>query len=217
MNTFLGHLYNCWQFNASVAGLNGQPFLIDSPVYEPGRFAGGLRLTVGGPSAAAIGTGGFKAGGVDWTAMFWIRLITLPAGSTVVAGNLNGRWGGWELRLNSVGILTFSIREGASVKWTITDPVPLAVDTHNLIFLGYDHFAGKHFMRVNDTQFNFGFQIVANPGTPANLVLGSVATDSVSALDGVISLLTLWQSRVVAESEMQALWNGGSGVDYPFV
>lgn len=187
-----------------------------SPVYEAGKFAGGLRLTVGGSTARALGTGSFKAGGVDWTGMFWFKPITLPASSAIVIGNLNNRWGGWEIRLTSAGVLSFSIREGAALKWTVTDPIPLAVDTQNLICFGYDNFNGKSFLRVNDTQLSLPNVIAANPGTPANIVIGNVATAETSGLDAVISLLSFWQSRVLEESDLQALWNSGYGVNYPF-
>lgn len=217
MSTLLGHLYNCWQFNDSLAGINGQPFIIPTPVYEPGKFGNGLRLSAGVPDGPAIGTFTLRSGGMDWAGLFWLKLNALPAVSAVFGNqnSANAAYGGWKLQINSIGILSFSIRSGVSSNYTVYHDAPLVPGTEYLIIFGYDVTTQTSFLRVNDSQHN-STAFIANPGYPTNVALGCFPTQTVSSLDGVISLFTIWQARAFTESDLQALWNGGAGLNYPF-
>lgn len=219
MSTLLvGHLYNCWQFNNDLHGLNGQPFGITSPVYSTGKFGNGLRMSVGAPVGSAMGTQTMQTGGNDWTGMFWLRLNSLPpapSGEAAILDNRNSS-NGFGISMQSDGVLFFRITGADFISMDVQSPTPLVANTDYLILFGYNTITKKTFLRINDVQAVLASTIVASPGVPKNLTIGAGNISQSSSFDGVVSLLTFWRGRALTVTEMQALWNGGAGLDYPF-
>lgn len=214
-NSYLGNLSNCWRFNDSLVGVNGQPFIIPSPAYEAAKFGNGLRMngtlpSIGPAIGSAVATGPFP-----WTMMCWFKPDSF-SGWPFVLTSKNALFGGFELVNVGDGTLRFSLSliNGSSV--SIINPTVLSLTEFNLLIFGYDSVTRKSFLRVNDVQADYSGVFDVPPTIGANLTVGNRATMTSASANGVINLLTAWYGRALPVADMQGLWNGGVGLDYPF-
>lgn len=214
-NPFLGNLTNCWRFNDSLAGINAQPFQIPAPVYEPAKFGNGLRMngtvdSIGPAIGSAVATGP-----LPWTIMCWFKPDSFNFGSFVLASQ-NGLYGGFELTNMGDGTLLFSVRLANGSSVGIANPTALSLTEFNLLIFGYDVGYRKSFLRVNDVQADYSGVFDVPASISANLTVGNRPAMKSASANGVITLLTAWYGRLLITTEMQSLWNGGAGLDYPF-
>lgn len=216
--SLLDNLYNCWQFKDSLDGVAGQPFVISSPVYEPGHFTGnGLRCdgTVAS-NGVAPGTSAMPTAG-HWVSALWFKPIAFPTKRplTALVSNVNFPIAGFRLRITEVGTIDFNMVASNGQNVGVAAP-PVTLNEWHLAIFGHNATTLKGFLRVDDVQIEFLNPFVTSTGTPANIAIGNFPQMNLIPANDVNSLLAFWTGRVLTEAEMSELWNGGAGLDYPF-
>jgi len=215
----LHHLYNAWMFESNTYGINCQPFDIASPQFTTGLFGSALdcdgTLNSAGP---AIGTGTFAVH-QDFTAMVWFNsrtdsnnLVLMDCrgaspnrGFTVYHVGDNAGGGTIWFRFFNGGVTsgTFSTNSAPTNQW-------------NCVLFGYNAATQIPFVRLNDGQVD-GSVFVPSALPISNIAIGarSIHTDP-AVFNGAIDLPSLWKGKVLSAKEMGELYNGGTGVDYPY-
>lgn len=214
----LPFLYNCWNFNGTTAGVNGQPFEIASPQFTNGVFGSALRCDgTTNSTGVAIGTGTF-AYHQDFTGMFWFTPKSLAENQTVFDSiNPGGSGRGMVMKLGGIGVagtLRFGLKEGSLTKY-VYSAAPLVVDETYCVLFGYNAVTQRSFIRVNGVQVDSSIDnlIVPTSLPPGNLAIGISPNLTGLPLDGVIDLFTLWKGKVLSNAEMLEL---EAGLNYPY-
>lgn len=215
----LPFLYNCWQFESNLVGVSAQPFEIAAPKFTNGLFGSALlcdgTLDSVGP---AIGTGTFAVH-QDFTAMLWFN-------SRVDSGNLvlmdcRGTSPNRGFTIYHVGdsdgggTIWFRFFNGALVSGTFsTNSAP--TNQWNCLLFGYNATTQIPFVRLNDGQTD-GVVFIPSALPVSNMAVGARSSHTDPAVfNGALDLPTLWKGKVLSATEMDELYNGGTGVDYPF-
>lgn len=200
----------------------------------PGLF-GGLNLTnnggatlTGGKIGSAVAiTGGqylssastqFQTGDIVFGFTGWIK----RSSSDAAGGNVIGKDDGppnreYYLRILASGKLTFQVSgDGASPGALATDTVPLPLDTWVFFACWHDSVANTVNVKTNSnptssTPYAGGVFVGS-----AVFYMGLTGEAPTLHVNGALDSVTFWKNRFPNSQELQAIYEGGLGVDYPF-
>ena len=195
---------------------------VNSPTYATGILSNGVdfentssQYAYESTNAAAINS--VFAGTGEWTLAFWFK-----AESHGSSGSLAGRWHATNANKQigtdvlSSGALRAYVYTTSSV--VVTGPtISDATWYHAVVWRSIAD--GKLYMRVDDTTtysatLSGATNIQSVGGLTTPFAVGA-RSDAATYFDGIVDSLSVW-SRALGASEMTALYNSGSGFDYPF-
>lgn len=215
--SLLDNLYNCWQFKDSLDGVAGQPFVIPAPIYEPGHFTGnGLRCNGTADSTGTTpGTSVMPIAG-DWVGALWFKPITFSTSrsSSVLTSNVNTGIAGFRLRISAQNT-NFNIVDATGQNVSV-NAAAVSLDEWHLALFGHNATTLKGFLRVDNVQAEFLNPFIISTAQPSNIAIGNFPQMNQPPLNAACCLLAFWTGRILTEAEMNDLWNGGAGLDYPF-
>jgi hypothetical protein len=193
--------------SASTSGVaakisNGADFEFGTPTY----------LNRADEAALSFGTD------TDFTVSCWIQLESSTGfGVGIVSKDSAGLTTGTEflLDVNSSPALRLSVGNGTTSA-TVTHGTTLSTATWYFVVAWHDSAADTLNISVNDgaaasTAWTGGTQ----NGTAAFRISAPAYNNSLS-FDGIIDEVGFWNGRVLTAGERTTLYNGGSGLTYPF-
>lgn len=161
-----------------------------------------------------------STGDVDWSLQAWVNLESKPANLMVIAGKHDGATvAGSEYLLywdNTVDRFRLAVYGPAGATATVTASTFGAPSTGTwyLIHVWHDATANEIGIAVNAGSADTASFSAGCNDTAANLILGTLEGGSLW-YDGLIDEVGFWK-RVLTSGERTQLYNGGSGLAYPF-
>lgn len=213
-----------YKFNSDATDEHGSLDLteVNSPAYASALLGNGIDFELGSSQYAYESTNAASinsafSGTGEWTMAFWFK----PESHTSSA-SLAGRWHATNAYkqigtdLLNTGVLRAYVYTTSSV--VVTGPT-LSDGTWYHVVVWRSIADGKLYLRIDDTTtysatLSGATNIQSVGGVTTPFTVGA-RSDASNYADGLMDSLTIW-TRAITGSEITALYNSGSGFDYPF-
>lgn len=185
------------------------------PAVEPGLIGNSLGFHVGDwlESSDAI----FQTGNIRFGFTGWIRRFNTGLGSELVLGRWAGA-GNREYRLYLTGgQFRFEVSSNGTGSAGVTNPLVLGLNDWTFYACWHDPVTDTINLKVNDgatTSTAYAAGVFA--AATATFEIGFDESISSATLDAGIDSVTFWKNGFPTENELDAIYNAGFGVDYPF-
>jgi hypothetical protein len=148
-------------------------------------------------------------GDEDFTIACWIHAESIPASVMDVCGNLSAN-DGWKLSKKSTNEIEFTVGYTSGTAQVATDS-QISASTWYFIAGKHDAANNQIAVYINGTEKTASHSLGL---TEAPLPIRVGRSGSSNYWDGLIDELGIWD-RVLSESELDVLYNGGAGLPYP--
>lgn len=222
--TISGLLLNVTALWAMNAASGNEPDVIDSftatavnaPTSTTGILGNARQLTRSSNQYFTVSNGAAIecAAADDWTVAFWAKFDDLTGFPFPISKRTNGEFrnGEWAVYCNGT-VLVFEMATTGGTH-TATSGVSLSTGTWYFVVLTHDAGTKTTGIQVNGTvnTNTYGGDIDTNS---AGMYLGRRDTDTFNH-DGALDQTWFYKGRIPSTAQLDAAYNGGSGLAYPF-
>jgi Concanavalin A-like lectin/glucanases superfamily/Right handed beta helix region len=165
---------------------------------------------------ADAGHAAIELGDIDWTISLWVYFDTLTLQYHTMTSCRTGSGYEWDVYLNNYGgPISFYFVKAAGGTMNLTSFVTPVVNTWYFVVCQYDSVNDLAKIYVDGTFKNQVSSSAPVVTTTSYLHVGIDSTDSSSPIDGCVDEFGIWK-RLLSDSEITTLYNGGAGLTYPF-